>query len=132
MAIERKVTADDIAKDVHDLIKKATKKRAKFTGPSGPLSEGDGGDGSTGMNNPMTAAGDVIYGGQSGSPRRRAIGNEGDVFTVESGVPVWKPSSGAGSGFQYRQFVVVPDGSDGFLFVDDGAGNPVYTLEDLE
>lgn len=40
-------------------------------------------------------------------------------------------SGGSGSG-HYRQYVVVSDGSGGFEFVDDGAGNPVESLEALE
>lgn len=45
--------------------------------------------GSGGMTNPMTTAGDVIYGGAAGAPTRRAIGSTGQVLTVVSGNPAW-------------------------------------------
>lgn len=44
----------------------------------------------TGMLNPMTAAGDIIVGGSSGAPDRLAIGTNGQVLTVDSGVPTWQ------------------------------------------
>lgn len=50
---------------------------------------------SSGMTNPMTTAGDTIYGGASGTPTRLAIGSTGQVLTVASGVPSWAtPASG--------------------------------------
>ena len=49
---------------------------------------------SSGMTNPMTTAGDTIYGGASGTPTRLAIGSTGQVLTVSGGNPVWAtPSS---------------------------------------
>lgn len=44
---------------------------------------------SSGMTNPMTTAGDTIYGGASGTPTRLAIGSTGNVLTVSGGNPVW-------------------------------------------
>ena len=41
-------------------------------------------------------------------------------------------SGGGSSSGKYRQFVVISDGSGGFAMLDDGFGNPVMTLEDLE
>jgi hypothetical protein len=49
------------------------------------------------MNNPMTTAGDSIYGGASGAPTRLAIGTAGQVWTVNAGAtaPEWAtPASG--------------------------------------
>lgn len=43
----------------------------------------------SGMTNPMTALGDLIAGGVSGSPSRLAAGPNGDVLTIVSGQPVW-------------------------------------------
>lgn len=37
------------------------------------------------MNNPMTAAGDIIQGGASGAPSRLAIGTAGQILKVNSG-----------------------------------------------
>jgi len=50
-----------------------------------------GGGGGGGMSNPMTTAGDTIYGGASGTPGRLAIGTTGQVLTVNSGAtaPTW-------------------------------------------
>lgn len=56
-----------------------------------------GGTGSgSGMSNPMTAVGDIIVGGTSGTPTRLAVGTNGYVLTLASGVPVWSAASGGG------------------------------------
>ena len=47
--------------------------------------------GGGGTSNPMTTAGDTIYGGASGTPERLAIGSSGQVLTVTSGNPAWGP-----------------------------------------
>lgn len=54
------------------------------------LPGGGGGD----MNNPMTAAGDVIVGGSSGTPARLAVGSAGQVLTVVTGAPAWAAPTG--------------------------------------
>ncbi len=41
------------------------------------------------MGNPMTAAGDMIYGGASGAPTKLSVGASGQVWTVVSGAPAW-------------------------------------------
>jgi hypothetical protein len=51
-----------------------------------------------GMTNPMTAAGDIIIGGTSGTPQRLAKGTDGQVLTVVSGNPAWAAATGGGSG----------------------------------
>jgi len=53
----------------------------------------------TGLTNPMTTAGDSIYGGSSGTPTRLAIGTAGQVWTVNSGAtaPQWSTISGSGT-----------------------------------
>jgi len=51
---------------------------------------------SSGMTNPMTTAGDTIYGGASGTPTRLAIGSTGQVLTVSGGNPVWATASSGG------------------------------------
>lgn len=48
---------------------------------------GSGGGG--GMTNPMTTAGDIIYGGASGTPTRLAIGTNGFVLGITAGAPAW-------------------------------------------
>lgn len=46
---------------------------------------------STSFNNlsPMTASGDIIYGGTSGAGTKLAIGSTGQVLTVVAGIPAW-------------------------------------------
>jgi hypothetical protein len=47
------------------------------------------------MTNPMTAAGDLIYGAVSGAPTRLAKGGDTQVLTLVAGVPAWQaPVSG--------------------------------------
>jgi hypothetical protein len=43
----------------------------------------------SGMTNPMTAAGDIIYGGTAGNPTRLAKGSDGQVLKLASGAPSW-------------------------------------------
>jgi len=45
----------------------------------------------SGMSNPMTTSGDVIYGGASGTPTRLAAGSNGKVLTMTAGIPAWGP-----------------------------------------
>jgi hypothetical protein len=52
----------------------------------------------SGMTNPMTTSGDIIYGGASGTPTRLAAGTNGHVLTLASGVPAWAAASGGGGG----------------------------------
>jgi hypothetical protein len=47
--------------------------------------------------NPMTAEGDIIYGGTSGAPTRLAKGDDDQVLTLASGVPSWADASGGGT-----------------------------------
>jgi hypothetical protein len=42
------------------------------------------------MANPMSAAGDIIYGGASGVATRLAKGDDGQVLELDSGLPAWK------------------------------------------
>lgn len=51
---------------------------------------------SGGMSNPMSAVGDLIYGGSSGTPTRLAAGTDGYVLTLASGVPTWAAAGGGG------------------------------------
>jgi hypothetical protein len=41
---------------------------------------------------PMTTAGDILYGGASGTATRLAKGTDGQVLTLASGVPTWANS----------------------------------------
>jgi hypothetical protein len=59
---------------------------------------------------PMTTAGDIIYGGVSGTGTRLAKGNNGTVLTMENNVPTWLTSIRATGGSTYNAAV-------GFSFV---------------
>ena len=50
----------------------------------------------TGMTNPMTTTGDIVYASSGSTPGRIGIGSTGNVLTVAGGIPSWAaPSSGA-------------------------------------
>jgi len=53
----------------------------------------------SGMANPMTTQGDIIYGGASGAPTRLGIGTAGQVLKVNAGAtaPEWGAASGGGA-----------------------------------
>ncbi len=67
---------------------------------SNPLSVNAGGTGATIKSSafnalsPMSAVGDLIYGGIGGAGNRLPIGSNGQVLTVLSGLPVWTIPSG--------------------------------------
>ena len=50
------------------------------------------------LTNPMTSAGDIIYGGTSGIPTRLPKGSDGQVLKLASGLPSWANESGGSSG----------------------------------
>jgi hypothetical protein len=50
----------------------------------------------TGMTNPMTTTGDIIYSSPGSTPVRLGIGSTGNVLTVASGVPSWSAPAGGG------------------------------------
>ncbi len=57
---------------------------------------------------PMSASGDIIYGGTSGTGTRLAKGNNGDVVTLASGLPSWAAPTSAVTGnysFSYMNSV---------------------------
>jgi hypothetical protein len=47
----------------------------------------------TGMTNPMTTTGDVIYSSSGATPARLGIGTDGQVLKVSSGLPSWGSAS---------------------------------------
>ena len=48
----------------------------------------------TGMTNPMTTTGDIIYSSSGSTPARLGIGSTGQVLTVAGGVPSWAAAAG--------------------------------------
>jgi hypothetical protein len=55
----------------------------------------------TGMTNPMTTTGDMIYSSSGSTPARLGIGSTGNVLTVAGGVPSWAAPAGGGSGLTF-------------------------------
>ncbi len=97
---------------------------------------------------PMTSAGDIIYGGVSGSGTRLGKGSDGEFLKLSSGVPVWgSPYSGMGSisfigsnnrlnvyGNSLEMFgtdgLLLNPGTDGNVFIDTyNAGSRVATRD---
>jgi len=73
------------------------------TGVTGTLPLANGGTGATTKAgafdalSPMTTAGDIIYGGTSGTGTRLAKGTDGQVLTLASGAPSWATPAGVTS-----------------------------------
>jgi hypothetical protein len=59
----------------------------------------------TGMANPMTTTGDVIYSSSGSTPARLGIGSTDDVLTVAGGVPTCAAPAGGGKVLQVVSFV---------------------------
>ena len=55
---------------------------------------------SSGMTNPMTTTGDIIYSSSGSTPARLGIGTTGQVVTVASGLPAWATPAGGGKVLQ--------------------------------
>jgi len=68
--------------------------------------------------NPMTAAGDIIYGGTSGAPTRLAAGTAGQVLKMNSGAtaPEWGAASGGGDMVQLCDVTLDSDAT----YIDSG------------
>ena len=62
------------------------------------------------MSNPMTTAGDTIYGGASGVPTRLGVGTAGQVLTVNSGAtaPEWQSGVTASSTTTFTNKRITP------------------------
>ena len=50
----------------------------------------------TGMTNPMTTTGDIIYSSSGSTPARLGIGSTGNVLTVSGGIPAWAAPAAGG------------------------------------
>jgi hypothetical protein len=55
------------------------------------------------IGNPMSASGDIIYGGTSGAPTRLGKGSDGQVLTLASGLPSWA-NAGASTTAYYQGY----------------------------
>jgi len=53
----------------------------------------------TGMTNPMTTTGDMIYSSSGSTPARLGIGSAGQVLTVAGGIPSWAAATSSAPSF---------------------------------
>ena len=89
--------------------------------------------GGGGMENPMSAAGDIIIGGDSGTPTRLAIGSNGKVLKSDGTTLSWQNESGltevkasdVNSESTPSGKVLKADGLGGASWQDDTEGTPV-------
>ena len=78
----------------------------------------------SGMTNPMTTTGDIIYSSPGSTPVRLGIGSAAQVLTVASGVPSWAtPAGGGGKLLQLQNTQItstlsVSNSATPFTFVD--------------
>ncbi len=74
---------------------------------------------------PMSAAGDLIIGGASGTGTRLAKDADGKVLTLVSGLPAWATPSGGGSGWDLTNYV-----GHGKITSDDGTAPLTLQIRD--
>ena len=55
----------------------------------------------TGMTNPMTTTGDMVYSSSGSTPARLGIGTTGQVLSVAGGIPSWATPAAAASGMTF-------------------------------
>jgi hypothetical protein len=83
----------------------------------------------TGMTNPMTTTGDMVYSSSGSTPARLGIGTTGQVVTVAGGIPSWAtPSTGSMTKILSASFSAVADTSTTF----DGVFSSTYNNYLLE
>lgn len=91
---------------------------------------------SSGMSNPMTTAGDMIYGGSNGSPIRLPKGSANQVLTMNSGAtaPEWKTPTTIPTITLNGNSTTTPSfyaptsvGTNGQVLVSAGSGAPSWT-----
>jgi len=77
---------------------------------------------------PMSASGDIIYGGASGTGTRLAKGTDGNVLTLASGLPSWAAATSGGQSLVTR--VVAVSGGDhttlGAAITAASAGDTIF------
>lgn len=100
----------------------------KVNGVSYAVPQGGGGGG---MTNPMTASGDIIYGGAAGAPSRLPKGTNGQVLTLADGIPSWQtPQSGGMSNpMDAAGDIIVGAASGAPAKLAKGTDGQVLTLE---
>jgi hypothetical protein len=130
---KQRITPDDNARLLAEIVRNAKAAAKSLTQTE---STGEAGtQGGQAFDNPMTADGDLIVGGESGAADRLGAGTDGQVLTVVSGVPAWADATGGTGTGKYRHLVLATDGAGGWGFVTatiDGQTWPITALADLE
>lgn len=84
-----------------------------------------------GLSNPMTTAGDIIYGGASGVPTRLPVGTANQVLRTNAGAtaPEWAAASGGVGAYAIVRYVTgdITLGSGTSMVVLSGPGDCVVT-----
>ena len=96
---------------------------------------------SSGMANPMTTAGDIIVGGESGAATRLGKGNNGDVLKIKNGAVAWdEPDTQTVEGTDVKSTgetngkVLTANGSGGATWETPASGgmtNPMSNTGDI-
>jgi hypothetical protein len=79
------------------------------------------------MTNPMTASGDLIDGGTSGTPERIPIGSTGQVLTVVAGEPAWAAATGLANPMTTAGDIIIGGVSGAAARLGIGTANYVLT-----
>ena len=107
------------------------------TGVTGTLPVANGGTGATTKTaafnalSPMTASGDMIYGGTSGTGTALAKGTDGQVLTLASGLPTWAAASGGTAGTVTAMSAtgtVLPTSSATYILFSGSTASQIITL----
>lgn len=130
-----KHSSDDVAQIIWRLRRKSERKLSVI-GSSNLAGGGDDGGGSESgerFHNPLDGEGQLIVGGAHGALKKFEHPGLPNRFlkTTSTGLQ-WDTGGGGGgggSGGLYKLYTVVANTEGGFQILNDGAGNPVYTLE---
>lgn len=72
------------------------------------IGTGGGGGGGGGMANPMTTAGDIIYGGAAGTATRLPKGSNGQALVITAGNPAWNSLAPVATSGSYADLTSKP------------------------
>jgi hypothetical protein len=85
------------------------------------------GGGDAGMQNPMSSAGDLIVGGDSGAPVRLGKGSNGQVLKIVNGAPAWGTDQTGGGSSANTQSIILAC-SDETTALTSGVGKVTFRM----